>query len=90
MIILLSRRIKDKILKRENKEDTKNLLKYIKYKELIHVVDYIDVYEKDGLQLCVEYVNDKYSYIEIEENEIYNTIEKLINGLFQTHTNHFS
>jgi len=30
------------------------------YKELIRIVDFISVYKKDGLELCIEDVNDKY------------------------------
>lgn len=71
-----------------NKNDANNFLKAVGYKELIRIVDYIDVYEKDGLQICVEYVNDKYLFIEIEENEKYNTIEKMINALNSTGINY--
>ncbi len=60
----------------------------IDYKELIHVIDSIVVYEKDGLELCVEYVNDKYLYIEVEENEQYNMIEKMIEALEKININY--
>lgn len=71
-----------------NKGDANEFLKTIGYKELIRIVDYIDVYEKDGLQICVEAVNDKYLFIEIEENEKYNTIEKMIKALEGTGINY--
>ena len=40
------------------------------------------------MQICVEDVNDKYLFIEIEENEKYNTIEKMINALESTGINY--
>ena len=67
-----------------NREDAKIFLNTVGYKELIRVVDNIEVYEKDGLELCIEDVNDKYLFIEIEENEKYNTIEKMIKALEDT------
>ena len=67
-----------------NKEDANVFLKAIGYKDLIRIVDHIDVYEKDGLQICIEDVNDKYLFVEIEENDEYNTIEKMIKALENT------
>lgn len=67
-----------------NNEDAKSLLKLIDYKELIHVIDHIEVYEKDDLQICVEAVNEKYLFIEIEGNNKYNTTQKLIDALENT------
>ena len=71
-----------------SKEDAKSFLKIIEYKELIRIVDHIEVYEKNGLQICVEEVNDKYLFIEIEESEKYNTIEKMIDALENTGINY--
>ncbi|MGM9877401.1 MAG: hypothetical protein ACI33S_02010 [Bacilli bacterium] len=71
-----------------NKDDASRFLNTIGYKELIRVVDYIDVYEKDELQICLEDVNNKYLFIEIEENEKYNTIEKMIAALESTGINY--
>lgn len=71
-----------------SKEDAKSFLKIIDYKELIRIVDHIEVYEKNGLQICVEEVNDKYLFIEIEESEKYNTIEKMIDALENTGINY--
>ena len=71
-----------------SKEDAKSFLKIIEYKELIRIVDHIEVYEKNGLQICVEEVNDKYLFIEIEESENYNTIEKMIDALENTGINY--
>jgi len=67
-----------------NKDDAKVFLETVGYKELIKVVDYIDVYEKDGLEINVEEVNNKYLFIEIEENKKYNSVEKLIHALENT------
>ena len=67
-----------------NREDAKVFLETAGYKELIKVVDYIDVYEKDGLEINVEEVNNKYLFIEIEENKKYNSVEKLIQALENT------
>lgn len=71
-----------------SKEDAKSFLKIIEYKELIRIIDHIEVYEKDGLQICIEEVNDKYLFIEIEESEKYNTIEKMIDALENTGINY--
>ena len=67
-----------------NREDAKVFLETAGYKELIKVVDYIDVYEKDGLEINVEEVNNKYLFIEVEENKKYNSVEKLIQALDNT------
>ena len=58
------------------------LVKCLGYdRELIRIDDHIVVYEKDGLELAIEYVNDKYLYIEIEANEKYNTVMKMKEAL---------
>lgn len=67
-----------------SKDDASSFLKTIDYKELIRIVDHVEVYEKDRLQICVENVNDKYLFVEIEENEEYNTIQKMIYALDST------
>ena len=67
------------VLKRE---EAKSFLETINYKELIRVVDKIDVYEKDGLEILIEDVNDKYLFVEIETNEKYDTIDKLMKVLY--------
>ena len=41
-----------------SKDDASSFLKTIDYKELIRIVDHVEVYEKDRLQICVENVND--------------------------------
>ena len=50
-------------------------------RELIMIVDHIVIYEKDGLELAIEYVNDKYLFIEVEANQKYDTIDKMKNAL---------
>ena len=67
-----------------SKDEANSFLKTIKYKELIRIVDHIDVYEKDGLEICIEEVNDKYLFVEIEANAKYNSIEKMIEALEST------
>lgn len=71
-----------------NTKEAKTFLESIGYKELIDIKDEINVYEKNGLELCIEFVNDKYLYIEIEENEKYDTVEKLIKALEETNINY--
>ena len=88
---ILVRSIDDKkhyLMYKYKEYDANEFLKTMGYKELIRIVDYIDVYEKEGLQICVEDVNDKYLFIEIEENEKYNTMEKMINALESTGINY--
>ena len=69
-------------------KEAKTFLESIGYKELIKIYDLIEIYEKDGLELAIEYVNDKHLYIEVEENEKYDTIEKLIRALENTKINY--
>lgn len=59
-------------------EDAKRLLKAIGYKEIMTIIEDDIVYEKDGFKLAVKNIKDGDNLIEIEENEKYNTIEKLI------------
>lgn len=69
-------------------EKAKEFLENIGYKEFINIKDLITVYEKNNLEFAVEYVNDRHLYIEIEENETYDTIEKLIDALEKTKINY--
>ena len=71
-----------------NKKAAEKFLNIVGYKELIKVNDYIEIYEKDELQICVQYVNRKYLFIEIEENEKYDSIKKLIEILDKTKINY--
>ena len=48
-----------------SKDDASSFLKTIDYKELIRIVDHVEVYEKDRLQICVENVNDKYLFVSL-------------------------
>ena len=59
-------------------EDAKRLLKAIGYKEIMTIIEDDIVYEKDGFKLAVKNIKEGDNLIEIEENESYNTIEKLI------------
>lgn len=68
----------------DNINDGINYMKAIGYKELIKVFDQVNEYEKDGLNIYIERVNNKYLFIEIEANKKNNTIKKLINVLDKT------
>ena len=59
-------------------EDAKRLLKAIGYKEIMTIIEDDIVYEKDGFKLAIKNIKDGDNLIEIEENERYNAIEKLI------------
>lgn len=66
----------------DNPLEGMELVKCLGYdRELIRIDDHIVVYEKDGLELAIEYVNDKYLYIEVEANEKYNTVMKMKDAL---------
>lgn len=66
----------------DNPFEGMELVKCLGYdRELIRIDDHIVVYEKDGLELAIEYVNDKYLYIEVEANEKYNTVMKMKEAL---------
>lgn len=67
-----------------NREDANTFLNALGYKDLIKIVDCIDVYEKDGFEICVQYVNDKYLFIEIEENDKYKSTYDMIKKLEKT------
>ena len=62
----------------ENASSGVEIVKCLGYdRELIRIDDHIVVYEKDGLELAIEYVNDKYLFIEVEANLKYDTVDKL-------------
>ena len=61
--------------------NSKLLFEKLGFQELIRINDHIMVYEKDGLELAIEYVNDKYLFIEVEANQKYDTIDKMKNAL---------
>lgn len=66
----------------ENASSGVEIVKCLGYdRELIRINDHIMVYEKDGLELAIEYVNDKYLFIEVEANQKYDTIDKMKNTL---------
>lgn len=62
-------------------EDEITVMVYDGCEELIRIDDHIVVYEKDGLELAIEYVNDKYLFIEVEANLKYDTVDKLKDAL---------
>ena len=66
----------------ENASSGVEIVKCLGYdRELIRIDDHIVVYEKDGLELAIEYVNDKYLFVEVEANQKYDTIDKMKNAL---------
>lgn len=63
-----------------NIEDAKKLLRAIGYKKIMNIKEDDVVYEKDGFELAIKDINngDKLIEIETEENNDFDTIEKLI------------
>ena len=59
-------------------EDAKNLLKAIGYKEIMNIKEEDIVYEKDSFELSIKNVINGDNLIEVETDDKYNTIEKLI------------
>ncbi|MBQ7140809.1 MAG: hypothetical protein IJO32_04840 [Bacilli bacterium] len=60
------------------------LLKQLGYNKLIEIKDHISVYASDTCELCVQEVNNKHIYIEIEDkchyiNKNYKTIDEMKN-----------
>lgn len=61
-----------------------DLLKQLGYNKLIEIKDHISVYANDTCELCVQEVNNKHIYIEIEDkchyiNKNYKTIDEMKN-----------
>lgn len=63
-----------------NIEDAKKLLREIGYKEIMNIKEDDVVYEKDGFELAIKDINngDKLIEVETEENNDFDTVEKLI------------
>ena len=63
-----------------NIEDSKKLLRAIGYKEIMNIKEDDVVYEKDGFELAIKDINngDKLIEVETEENNDFDTVEKLI------------
>jgi len=66
----------------ESTEKAKKLFEMLDYYKLIEIKDHIIVYENQTTELCVQLVNNKHIYIEIEEkfnhiNKQYNNIEEM-------------
>ena len=66
-------------------EDAKNLLTAIGYQELMCIKEEDVVYEKDGFQLAIKDIRsgDKLIEVETNENDEFDSIEKLINRVNQ-------
>lgn len=66
----------------ESIDSAYELLKQLGYNKLIHIKDHISVYSNDTCELCIQEVNNKHIYIEIEDechyiNKTYETIEEM-------------
>lgn len=66
-------------------DEAKNLLDVLGYKELLKIEDHIMVYANDVDEFCIQMVNNKHIYIEIEENcefinKKYNDIDDMISS----------
>lgn len=59
-------------------EDAKQLLKAIGYREIMNIKEDDEEYEKDGFQLIVKDIKNGDNLIEVETNNSYDTVEKLI------------
>ena len=59
-------------------EDAKNLLKAMGYKEIMNIKEDDIVYKKDGFELAIKNVINGDNLIEVETDDKYDTIEKLI------------
>ncbi len=70
----------------EDIDQALNFMKAINYIELFKINDHVIVYGNKESELCVQLVNDKYIFIEIEEDchhtdRKYTSIEEMINDL---------
>lgn len=63
-----------------NTEDAKKLLQVLGYREIMNIKEDDKVYEKDGFELAIKDIKNAEKLIEIEteNNEEFNTIDKLI------------
>lgn len=62
-------------------EDAKKLLQAIGYREIMNIKENDTEYRKNGFQLAIKDIINGDKLIEIEENEKYDTIEKIIKEL---------
>ena len=65
----------------ESIEDAKKLLQAIGYREIMNIKENDTEYRKNGFQLAIKDIINGDKLIEIEENEKYDTIEKIIKEL---------
>lgn len=69
-------------LKVQSLEEAKTFLEALNYQELIRINDHLLVYANDEDELCIQIVNNKHIYIEIESNcefidKVYNTAKEM-------------
>ena len=65
-------------------EDAKTFLKMLGYKELMPIHAQIETYEKGDLGICIQWVNNDYLLVEVEEKGKLDTVDKLISALDST------
>ena len=58
-------------------------MEYIHYQKLFDISDHCIVYERDNIQICVQLVNQKYIFIELEGKEDANIgdMKRILNSL---------
>lgn len=58
-------------------ECAQDFLGAIGYRFLIKIIDHIKVFNNGEVEFAVQLVNDKHIYLELEENGLYNCIDKM-------------
>ena len=61
----------------ENIENAKEFIEAIGYKEIMKISEKDYVYEKDGFDLAIKKIENGDLLMEVEENEIFDSIEKI-------------
>lgn len=62
-------------------EEAKNLLQAIGYYEIMNIKESDIVYEKDGFEIAVKFIEDSNTLLEVETSSKYDTIESLKNKI---------
>lgn len=63
--------------------EAKLFMEAVRYKKLLDINDHCIVYKKNNIEICVQLVNQKYIFIELEdkENADITMMKKVLNGL---------
>ena len=63
--------------------EAKLFMEAVRYKKLLNINDHCIVYKKDNIEICVQLVNQKYIFIELEdkENADITMMKKVLNSL---------